>query len=429
MSRPIIIAEGLSKAYRLGAASRHLPSFREAMTNALKEPFRRIRRLATDVDAASEESFWALRDVDLEIHNGEVIGIIGRNGSGKSTLLKILSRITEPTAGVARLRGRVASMLEVGTGFHPELTGRENIYLSGSIMGMRKSEIDRRFDEIVEFAEIARFLDTPVKHYSSGMFVRLGFSIAAHLDPEILIIDEVLAVGDAAFQRRCLGKMGEVTKGGRTVLFVSHNMAAVRSLCTRCYHLSAGRVVFVGPAHEGVASYNRLAMPPGLESRVTRRLDPPGPDVPWIRSAALRSDGDLADSFGSGSELTLAVEFASPYPMRYPKLRFIVIDDQGNRVLHGDNRHQPGEELEAACTEGTLHCDLGMVPLMPGRYSITLSFGDHAFDTHVEENALEFEVFERDVFGMGPIPSRIGTSLWWPTQFAFGPATVGAATA
>src|ERR1700681_3350517 len=232
MSDIVIRAEGLGKRYRRGLTAPP-ETLRDALTRVIKSPVAAMRR-------PTQEYFWALRDVGLEVRHGEVLGLIGRNGAGKTTLLKILSRITRPTTGWAEIHGRVRSLLEVGTGFHGELSGRENTYLSGSILGMSKREIDRKFDEIVDFAEVDRFIDTPVKHYSSGMYLRLAFAVAAHLRSEILLVDEVLAVGDAAFQRKCLGKMGEVTQEGRTILFVSHNMAAVRTLCSRGILLDQG---------------------------------------------------------------------------------------------------------------------------------------------------------------------------------------------
>lgn len=241
MSQPVIVVEGVSKEYVIGARERGNENFREMLTSSLLAPFRRFRKLGGQ-DVAEEDRFWALRDVSFEVPEGEVVGIIGRNGAGKSTLLKILSRITEPTTGRVTLRGRVASLLEVGTGFHPELTGRENIFLNGAILGMTRAEISRKFDEIVNFAGIEKFLDTPVKRYSSGMYVRLAFSVAAHLDPEILIVDEVLAVGDVEFQKKCLGKMQSVAGQGRTVLLVSHNLNAVQTLCHRAILLDKGRI-------------------------------------------------------------------------------------------------------------------------------------------------------------------------------------------
>jgi len=261
--KPAIRVENLSKRYRLGTRQAgDYRTLREAIVEKSSDVFRSIRdKIRQPVagpgiaPAESPETFWALRDVNFEVHPGEIVGIIGRNGAGKSTLLKILSRITEPTTGRVEIRGRVGSLLEVGTGFHPELTGRENVYLNGSILGMSLREINSRFDEIVEFSGIERFLDTPVKRYSSGMYVRLAFAVAAHLEPEILIVDEVLAVGDSSFQKRCLDKMQRVGQAGRTVCFVSHNMSAITRLCERVVLLDDGRVICDGPAHRTVSAY------------------------------------------------------------------------------------------------------------------------------------------------------------------------------
>jgi lipopolysaccharide transport system ATP-binding protein len=252
MSDVAIRVEGLGKRYRIGGPKERYRTLRDQIGRAVSAPLRALRRRG---EAADDRTFWALRDVSFEVKRGEVVGIIGRNGAGKSTLLKILSRITEPTTGEVALYGRVGSLLEVGTGFHPELTGRENVFLNGAILGMKREEIARKFDEIVAFAEVEKFIDTPVKHYSSGMYMRLAFAVAAHLEPEILVVDEVLAVGDAAFQQKCLGKMGEVSREGRTVLFVSHNTAAVTRLCTSGYWLDSGKVRGAGPAAEIVTSY------------------------------------------------------------------------------------------------------------------------------------------------------------------------------
>lgn len=258
MSDVAIQIEGLGKKYYIGGEQKSYDRFGEKLINIISSPVRRVGKLIAGQSSGAaelDETIWALKEISLNIKNGEVIGIIGKNGAGKSTLLKILSRITEPTEGYADVYGRVGSLLEVGTGFHPELTGRENVYLNGAILGLRKKEIDIKFNDIVEFAEISKFLDTPVKHYSSGMYVRLAFSVAAHLEPEILIVDEVLAVGDLEFQRKCLGKMGAVTEEGRTVLFVSHNMAAVKNLCTRAIWLSEGKTRMIGEVIDVVNAY------------------------------------------------------------------------------------------------------------------------------------------------------------------------------
>ena len=253
-----IRVEGLGKLYHIGARQERYRTLRDNLADALVAPFRRAANLlrghATGA-AELHEAIWALKDVSFEVERGEVLGVIGRNGAGKSTLLKVLSRITEPTEGYAEIRGRVGSLLEVGTGFHPELTGRENVFLNGAILGMRRAEINRKFDEIVAFAEIDKFIDTPVKHYSSGMYVRLAFAVAAHLEPEILVVDEVLSVGDASFQKKCLGKMGEVAGSGRTILFVSHNMGAVTELCERVLLLDDGRLKLGGDPAQVVSAY------------------------------------------------------------------------------------------------------------------------------------------------------------------------------
>ena len=246
--KPIVRVDGVSKRYRIGANNGAYQTLRDSLTAAIRNPFRRNSR-------GKYDTVWALRDVGFDITSGEVVGIIGRNGAGKSTLLKILSRITEPTNGRVELFGRVGSLLEVGTGFHPELTARENIYLNGAILGMRRTEIRRKFDEIVAFAEVERFIETPVKHFSSGMYVRLAFAVAAHLEPEILIVDEVLSVGDVGFQKKCLGKMGDVARAGRTILFVSHNLGAVTQLCTRGVVLKEGQIVFDGSAAAAISTY------------------------------------------------------------------------------------------------------------------------------------------------------------------------------
>lgn len=256
----VIQVENLSKQYRIGNRQRCYKTLRESLTNAVIDPLRRLQRVFRDItgDHSSRsrlDTIWALKDVSFEVKQGEVVGIIGRNGAGKTTLLKILSRITEPTEGYAEIHGRVGSLLEVGTGFHHELTGRENIYLNGAILGMKKAEIDRKFDEIVAFSEVERFIDTPLKRYSSGMQVRLAFAVAAYLEPEILLVDEVLAVGDAAFQKKCLGKIGDVTKQGRTVLFVSHNMAAVNTLCEKSLLLDKGELICEGKTQDVINSY------------------------------------------------------------------------------------------------------------------------------------------------------------------------------
>jgi len=256
--RKIITVENLSKQYEIGKRQSSVGSLRDSLTQLLRGPFDRTKRNGH----GGQEVIWALKDVSFDVEEGELVGIIGRNGAGKSTLLKILSRITEPTSGRVNVYGRIGSLLEVGTGFHPELTGRENVYLNGSILGMKRTEIDRKFDEIVAFSEIEKFLDTPVKHYSSGMYMRLAFAVAAHLESDILLIDEVLAVGDADFQKRCLGKMHDVAQEGRTVVLVSHNMFSVAKLCPRNILISNGQVEMIGPSEQVISEYVMKKSPP-----------------------------------------------------------------------------------------------------------------------------------------------------------------------
>ena len=292
MDEPAIRAEALGKKFRLGERERYL-ALRDTLTRAAAAPFRALSRLASGqspFNRREREDFWALTDVSFGIAPGEVVGLIGRNGAGKSTLLKILSRIVEPTKGRALLRGRVGSLLEVGTGFHPELTGRENVYLNGAILGMRRSEVRRKFDDIVAFAEVEQFLDTPVKQYSSGMYMRLAFAVAAQLEPEILLVDEVLAVGDASFQKKCIGRMGEVGREGRTVVFVSHSMTAITRLCPRAILLDHGRVIADGPAGEVTAAYLRSDL-----GTMAHRVWPEPATAPGDRVVRLRSVSVIAD--------------------------------------------------------------------------------------------------------------------------------------
>jgi lipopolysaccharide transport system ATP-binding protein len=313
MSDAAVIAQGLGKRYRLGPvtgpgqAMFRYGSLRETLSRSARRLFGRRDRAGASPDP---ELFWALRDVSFEVGRGEVLGIIGRNGAGKSTLLKILSRVTEPTEGFAELRGRVGSLLEVGTGFHPELTGRENIHLNGAILGMKVAEIRSRFDEIVAFAEVERFLETPVKHYSSGMYLRLAFAVAAHLEPEILIVDEVLAVGDAAFQRKCLGKMSDITRQGRTVLFVSHNMQAVRQLCSRAILLQGGQITQAGPSTEVVDHYLAAVASSNGRAAITQAIAEIPEDPAFrLRDVRVLQDGRPRTDVVSGKEIVMEVAF------------------------------------------------------------------------------------------------------------------------
>jgi lipopolysaccharide transport system ATP-binding protein len=313
MSNIAVRTVGLGKRYHVAAVKRGYRTAREAVTDSAKAPFRRAAKLlrgqATGA-AELDETFWALRDVSLEARQGEVLGIVGRNGAGKTTLLKVLSRITEPNAGFAEIRGRVGALLEVGTGFHPELTGRENVFLNGAILGMRRTEIARKFDEIVAFAEVERFIDTPVKHYSNGMRLRLGFSVAAHLETEIIFVDEVLSVGDAAFQKRCFNKMDGIGEQGRTVFLVSHNMPAVTRLCPRTILLDEGRIVADGPSHQVVGTY----LDSGLGTSAVREwpdvAEAPGRELARLRAVRVRlADGQVSEAVDIRKPVALEMEY------------------------------------------------------------------------------------------------------------------------
>lgn len=301
-----IRVNGLGKKYRISHETAPYKTLGDTITQTVKAPF---RRLTGESPTRSAEDFWALKDISFEVKKGEVIGIIGRNGAGKSTLLKILSRITTPTEGTVEVHGRIGSLLEVGTGFHPELSGRENIFLSGSILGMKRSEIDAKFDEIVKFSEMEKFLDTPVKRYSSGMYVRLAFAVAAHLEPEILVVDEVLAVGDAVFQKKCLGKMGDVAKEGRTVLFVSHNMAAINTLCMKGIFLNKGKIEKFSDVQEVTNYYIESGNTAPSSCYWKDKYDAPGDEVIKVKSVKIYSNTDHTANFGIDQNIYIDIAY------------------------------------------------------------------------------------------------------------------------
>lgn len=327
----VISAHQLSKRYQLGTTAAPYDTLREAIVRAARSALRSSRADG----AAADRTFWALQDVSFDVQDGQVLGIIGLNGAGKSTLLKILSRITRPTSGYADVHGRVGSLLEVGTGFHPELTGRENIYLNGSILGMDRRYIDRRLDEIVAFAELERFLDTPVKRYSSGMYMRLAFAVAAHIEPEILIIDEVLSVGDAAFQRKCLDRMDAVAGEGRTVLFVSHNLTAVQKLCTRALWLDEGRLVADGAVHDVVSRYLGRVTAQFDTRRWPDRATAPGSDAVRLHSAAVRpAEGAAGGLLDVHTPLILEFEYWNMQPGARLNLSVVVYNEEGTPLFN-----------------------------------------------------------------------------------------------
>ncbi len=338
--RPIITIENVGKEYRLASEKRAAyATLREALAGSFSTS---LKRLSGRAKPTPDETFWALRGINLEVRPGERLGIVGCNGAGKSTLLKILSRITEPTEGRARLYGRVGSLLEVGTGFHGELTGRENIYLNGAILGMKHAEIERNFDEIVAFAEIDRFLNVPVKRYSSGMYMRLAFAVAAHLQPEILIVDEVLAVGDASFQRKCLGKMNEVSRNGRTIIFVSHNMAAVQNLCSRVVWLAGGRVIQEGEPGQVINDYLRTTMTTMSQRTWTDPATAPGNDrVRLRRVAVVPTDGSRQDHFTVRTPLRIEIEYWNLVASARFYLNVVVQTEEGYPIFSASSARDP----------------------------------------------------------------------------------------
>jgi lipopolysaccharide transport system ATP-binding protein len=347
--------------------------------------------------------------VSFEVKRGEVVGIIGRNGAGKSTLLKILSRITEPTEGRAEIHGRVGSLLEVGTGFHPELTGRENIHLSGALLGMRRAEIDRRFDEIVDFSGVETFVDTPVKRYSSGMRVRLGFAVAAHLEPEILLVDEVLAVGDAAFQRKCLSKMGEVADVGRTVVLVSHDMTAIQSLCHHSLLIDQGRLALAGSPTETVQQYLR-AQATSQSARFGSHTARRGTGRAFYqRAALLDSGGRAASAIGVGEGFVVELEFESEGIIVDPSFGVVIRSELGQRVAQLITRITHGA-MPDAIKGGLVRLQVDRLEVVPGRYYLSLGLSMKKEQLDYIENALELEVTPRDVYQTGKLPS-LGSSI------------------
>lgn len=389
MSDLAISVENLSKCFRIAHERGGLPGYRTLRDDLVGLPRRLLARFGQNGRATSE-IFWALRDISLEVKQGEVVGVIGRNGAGKSTLLKILTRITEPTSGFADIYGRVGALLEVGTGFHPELTGRENIFLNGAILGMTRAEIRKKFDEIVAFAEIEQFLDTPVKRYSSGMYVRLAFAVAAHLDPEILLVDEVLAVGDAEFQKKCLGKMSDVAaKEGRTIIFVSHNIDAICHLCSRCILLRKGEIAMTGPAAEVVAAY--------LGSRQQEDaivdLPPINSDASFTSAGLFGPDDEATTSFNANTPVLMKASFTVRQPTAGLQLSFSVFNFKGDHIFYSTiSMAKPAISIESPGT----HEISALIPsrlLLPGRYFVSLWLHTpNAQMYDAREQALSFQI-------------------------------------
>ncbi len=402
MSDIAIRVEHLSKQYHIQSANDRHDKLSDQLVDGLRSLFGRKCR-----PHVSQTSFWALKDICLEVKRGEVIGLVGGNGAGKSTLLKILSRITEPTEGRAEIYGRMSSLLEVGTGFVGDLSGRENVYLSGAIMGMKKSEIDQRFDEIIEFSGVEKFIDTPVKHYSSGMYVRLGFSVAAHLEPEILIVDEVLAVGDAVFQQKCMGKMGDVAKEGRTVVMVSHNMAAIQGLCSECYLLKSGQLVARGDPRTVIEQYTAAAKSAQV-IRVGERKDREGTaEIRFEEVAILDDNGRLIDHALCGQNISIAVSYRAvdDKPISRLDVHISFYTDLG-QFMFTCSSEASGHPFDVLAPQGQVFCLIPELPLSPGRYSFNLYSTVRGEMADWVQQAGSLVVAAGDYFGTGQLKTH-----------------------
>jgi lipopolysaccharide transport system ATP-binding protein len=406
MSNTVIRLENIGKHYRIGTAREAYKTLRETLTKAAGLPFRgSSQNLHGHPTGSSKRTFWALKDVSLEVNHGEVVGIIGRNGAGKSTLLKILSRITEPSTGIGKINGRIGSLLEVGTGFHPELTGRENVYLNGAILGMRRAEIARKFDEIVGFAEVEQFIDTAVKHYSSGMYLRLAFAVAAHLEPEILLVDEVLAVGDAAFQKKCLGKMQNVADRGLTVLFVSHNMAAVQALCSRGIVLSQGRIIRDAPVTDAVRSYV-TSFTEGATQPLTIRTDRKGDGRLrftswWIEN----SQGIRINKAMVGQDIRFCFGFKAAKTLRNVHIAFNLQEQVGDAIVNC-NTTDVGQDFMLVPEKGVFVCELKKFPLRAARYAGNLVCRTQGSLADWIQGAFIVEIEPGDFYGTGKLSEQ-----------------------
>jgi lipopolysaccharide transport system ATP-binding protein len=390
--KPILEVRNLGKKYQIRHQIGGYLSLRERLVNAVK------------LEKNTVEDFWALNDISFDINHGESVGIIGRNGAGKSTLLKVLSKITPPSTGHIISRGRVASLLEVGTGFHPELTGRENIFFNGSLLGMRRREIESKFDEIVDFSGVEKFLDTPLKNFSSGMQLRLAFAVAAFLEPEILIIDEVLAVGDAEFQKKCIGKMEDVSKSGRTILFVSHNMSAVQSLCAKSMLLNQGKILSSGPTQKVIDDYQNL-----LEATINKHT---GTVIPTkknengpVKRVEIFCDGRLSPSVYMGCNLEIKVHFETQNTLDYPVLGLLFRDMQNSPLLCINNRHYLGLK-EVVVKKGSISMNVPFLTLFEGIYFVDVYFGNGFRDIEVLPECFQLNVDPLKFSNLGELPDR-----------------------
>jgi lipopolysaccharide transport system ATP-binding protein len=398
MSDIAIRVENLGKRYRIGSAPERYKTLRDTIVAGVNAPFKRLRRGSSlTADSKETSTIWALRDISFEVHQGKVLGIVGRNGAGKSTLLKILSRVTEPTEGCAEIHGRVGSLLEVGTGFHPELTGRENIYLNGAILGMKRLEIDRKFDEIVSFSEVEQFIDTPVKRYSSGMYLRLAFAVAAHLEPEILVVDEVLAVGDAEFQRKCMGKMSDVAQAGRTVLFVSHNMSAVLRLTEETMVLDKGHLVYRAPTQLAVDYYMASGFT-GAGERIWTSAEIPAEAAPFIPLALRLRDktGRVADTLRSTELFTIEIEYRLDHSITGLRVGIYLLTMRGEYVFTSfdlDDSRQFEQLGMRSSGHYISRCTIPANTLNEGRYILSVNASSFRIKRYFwDDRALAFTV-------------------------------------
>jgi homopolymeric O-antigen transport system ATP-binding protein len=430
MSYTAINIDRLSKRYRIGAKQKRHDTLGATLASLASRPFTNLRNLRRLTNFSEQEdgddTIWALKDVSFDIQNGETVGIIGANGAGKSTLLKVLSRITQPTSGKAVVNGRVSSLLEVGTGFHPDLTGRENVYLNGAILGMTRSEIDKKFDDIVDFSDVGKFIDTPVKRYSSGMGLRLAFSVAAHLEPEIMMVDEVLAVGDLRFQKKCLGKMGEVAQAGRTVLYVAHNMPAISRLCQRAVLMGQGRVVHDGPVHEVISTYLNSGLGTAAVREWPIQQQAPGGEIVRLRAVrVLDEDGDVADTIDIRRPCRIEMEYDVLKPGYILLPHFYVANEEGVCAFGAQDldpewrgqRRPAGRYISTAwipgnlLAEGMVFVDANMNTLEPFIFQYQ-SRGAVAF--HVIDS-LEGDSARGD--WTGHMPGAVRPMLKWTTRY------------
>lgn len=404
----VIRAKDIGKLYRIGELAPY-QTLRDALAQTFISPFRKREpvpdgRIRAKANPGPDGYIWALRNVSFDVRQGEAVGFVGPNGAGKTTLLKVLSRITEPTEGWAQIRGRMSSLLEVGTGFHPELTGRENVYLNGAVLGMRKVEIARKFEDIVKFAEVEKFIDTPVKWYSDGMRVRLGFAVAAHLEPEILVVDEVLAVGDAAFQRKCMGRMEDIATAGRTVLFVSHNMAAIQNLCTVAFALDHGQVIASGDVNDVIQQYlERYDRPSTTPLR--DRTDRTGTGKVRITNLSIGGRTNAGETVQCGARIGMEIAYEGASSLEDVDIDLLFFDQLGQCVLLAGATIQ-GKGFRTAPSKGRFVCRFEKFPLLAGVYHVNVAISVRGQLADLVKDAMTLHVVEGDFYGSGKIPPR-----------------------